>query len=67
MLRIVKAEVDQEGRIRPDEDVPLEPGTKVLITFLGKPTEASLLSERSLAADWSRPEEDVAWSHFNQA
>ena len=67
MLRTVKAEIDEKGRIRPDEDVPLEPGTKVLITFLGDVTEASLLSERSLSADWSRPEEDEAWSHLNQA
>ncbi len=63
----MKAEIDEEGRIRPDEDVPLEPGTKVLITFLGDVTEASLLSERSLSADWLRLEEDEAWSHLNQA
>ena len=63
----MKAEIDEEGRIRPDEDVPLEPGTKVLITFLGEVTETALLSERSLSEDWSRPEEDAAWSHLNQA
>jgi hypothetical protein len=67
VLRTVKAEIDEEGRIRPDEDVPLEPGTKVLITFLGDVPEAALLSERSLSADWSRPEEDAAWSHLSQA
>jgi len=67
MLRTVRAEIDEEGRIRPDEDVPLEPGTKVLITFLGEVTETALLSEQSLSADWSRPEEDAAWSHLNQA
>lgn len=67
MLRTVKAEIDEEGRIRPDEDVSLEPGTKVLITFLGEVAEEALLSERSLSADWSRPEEDAAWSHLNPA
>ncbi|HUR52856.1 MAG TPA: hypothetical protein VMZ71_01910 [Gemmataceae bacterium] len=26
--------------------------------------ETALLSEAALAADWSRPEEDAAWSHL---
>jgi hypothetical protein len=29
--------------------------------------EAALLSEAALAEDWNRPEEDVAWSHLQQA
>ena len=28
--------------------------------------ETALLSERSLAADWQRPEEDAAWAPFNR-
>jgi len=62
----VRAEIDEEGRVRPDEDVPMEPGTRVLVTFLGEDSETALLSERSLSADWLRPEEDAAWSHLRQ-
>jgi hypothetical protein len=28
------------------------------------PHDAAILSERSLAEDWNRPEEDAAWSHL---
>lgn len=67
VIRVIKAEVDEQGRLRPDEDVFLEPGTKVLSAFLGEGEEAALLSEQSLATDWMRPEEDAAWSHLNPA
>lgn len=26
--------------------------------------EAALLAEKSLAVDWDRPEEDLAWAHL---
>jgi hypothetical protein len=29
--------------------------------------EAALLAEPALAADWSRPEEDAAWSYLQPA
>ena len=28
------------------------------------PGEAAVLAEAALSEDWSRPEEDVAWSHL---
>lgn len=43
-----------------------------LVTILDEvPTvtssESTLLSEAALAEDWSRPEEDAAWAHFQPA
>jgi hypothetical protein len=39
-----------------------------LVTVLEEPAavpgEAALLAEAALAVDWSRPEEDAAWSHL---
>ena len=31
------------------------------------PGEPALLAEPAIAADWSRPEEDAAWSHLQPA
>jgi hypothetical protein len=41
---------------------------RALVTVLDEPAallaaETALLDEPALAADWSRPEEDAAWSH----
>ena len=30
-------------------------------------SQTALLSERALAEDWNRPEEDAAWSHLQPA
>jgi hypothetical protein len=41
---------------------------RALVTVLEEPAavpgEAALLAEAALAVDWSRPEEDAAWSHL---
>lgn len=31
------------------------------------PNETAILSERSLATDWNRAEEDAAWAHLQPA
>ena len=63
----VEADVDDEGNIRPKEPVSIPPGSRVLITVLEPETaDTMLLTEAALAADWQRPEEDLAWSHLNQ-
>jgi hypothetical protein len=68
MRPTIEAEVDEEGNIRPKEPVSLPPGSQLLITVLGeRPSETALLSERSLAADWNRPEEDAAWAELDRA
>ena len=54
--------------MRPTIEVSLPPGSQLLITVLGeRPSETALLSERSLAADWNRPEEDAAWAELEPA
>jgi hypothetical protein len=63
----IEAEVDDEGNIHPKEPLALPPGSRVLITVLEpESADTALLSEAALAADWQRPEEDAAWSHWNQ-
>jgi hypothetical protein len=44
---------------------------RALVTILDEePTslthETAIVSERSLAEDWNRPEEDAAWSHLQR-
>ena len=64
MKSTIEAEVDEKGNIRPKQPVSLQPGSQLLITVLGGPPvpETALLSQASLGADWSRPEEDAAWA-----
>ncbi|MDQ1249174.1 MAG: hypothetical protein QG597_3548 [Actinomycetota bacterium] len=69
MHRTLEAIVDEDGNIRLLETVPLPTGRRVLVTILEEETispvdEVTLLSEAALAEDWSRPEEDAAWSHL---
>ena len=68
MRPTIEAEVDEDGNIRPKEPVSLPPGAQLVITVLGeRPSETAVLSEPSLAADWSRPEEDAAWAGLEPA
>ena len=68
MFPTIEAEVDENGHIRPKEPVMLPPGSRVLVTVLEvNGSEPALLSEDALAADWTRPEEDAAWSQLPRA
>jgi hypothetical protein len=68
MRPTIEAEVDEKGNIRPKEPVRLTPGSRLIITVVGVPaSETALLSESSLATDWSRPEEDAAWADLESA
>jgi hypothetical protein len=68
MIQTVEAVVDDEGRVRLLGKIQLTGLQRALVTVLEEPAvlpgEAALLSERALAEDWLRPEEDVAWSHL---
>lgn len=69
MIRTVEAVVDSNGNVRLLEEVQLPGPRRALVTILDdapRSEETVLLSERSLA-DWSRPEEDAAWSHLQPA
>lgn len=68
MKATIEARVDERGVIRLTEAYSLRPGSRVLVTVVQEPpAETALLSETSLATDWSRPEEDAAWAAFAQA
>ena len=69
MMRTVEAVVDPKGNVRLLEEVQLPRPRRALVTILDdapRSDETALLSEKSLA-DWSRPEEDAAWSHLQPA
>ena len=72
MIRTVEATIDPRGYVRLLEVVQVTATRRALVTILDdEPTaglsETALLSERALAEDWSRPEEDRAWSHLQRA
>jgi hypothetical protein len=68
MIQTVEAVVDATGRVRLLGEVRVDGPRRALVTVLEEPAalpgEAALLAEAALAADWSRPEEDAAWSHL---
>lgn len=69
MIRTVEAVVSEEGKVRLLEEVRLPAARRAFVTILEEDPrliagEAALLSEQALAEDWSRPEEDEAWSHL---
>jgi hypothetical protein len=68
MIQTVEAIVDAAGHIRLLGEVHVNSPRRALLTVLDEvidlPGEAALLAEPALAADWSRPEEDTAWSHL---
>jgi hypothetical protein len=72
MIRTLEAVIDEQGNIRLLEPVQLPAARRALVTILEEAPAASipetaLLSEAALAEDWSRPEEDAAWSHLQPA
>ena len=71
MIRTVEAVVNEQGEVRLAEPVRLPRSQRALVTILDEEPapgveETALLSERALAEDWSRPEEDTAWSHLQR-
>jgi hypothetical protein len=71
MIQTVEAVVDATGHVRLLGEVRVDAPRRALVTVLDEPAaipgEAALLAEPALAADWSRPEEDAAWSHLQSA
>ena len=71
MIQTVEAVVDANGQVRLRGEVHMNGPRRALVTILDEPAivpgEAALLAEPALAADWSRVEEDEAWSYLQQA
>ena len=71
MVKTVEAVIDVDGRVHLSEPLHVACARRALVTILDEEPapsvdEATLLSEASLAQDWSRPEEDAAWSHLRR-
>jgi len=70
MIKTVEAVVDDRGKVRLLEPIHLGSSQRALVVILDEPgalgNETALLSEAALE-DWSRPEEDAAWSHLQSA
>ena len=70
MIKTVEAVVDGQGTVRLLQPLNLGASRRALVVILDEPgaigDEMALLSEAALA-DWSRPEEDAAWSHLQSA
>ncbi|MBN2053806.1 hypothetical protein JW905_02710 [bacterium] len=69
MIRTVKAIVDAQGNVRVLEPIQLPAPRRALLTILDEDPqlilqETTLLSEAALAEDWSKPEEEEAWSYL---
>ena len=64
MIQTVEAVVDAAGRVQLLGEVHVTSARRALVMVLEEPCEAALLAETALAVDWSRPEEDAAWSHL---
>jgi hypothetical protein len=72
MIRTLEATIDERGTVRLQEAVELPAVRRALVTILDEEPrspvhELALFSEAALAEDWSRPEEDAAWSHLQPA
>jgi hypothetical protein len=71
MIRTVEAVVDEKGNVRLLETIHLAEAHRALVLILEEApassiSETALLSQPALAEDWSRPEEEVAWSHLQR-
>jgi hypothetical protein len=71
MIRTIEAVIDERGDVHLLENVDLPTARRALVTILEeepaeRANEAALLSEKALAEDWDRLEEDDAWSHLQQ-
>lgn len=68
MIRTIEATIDERGEVHLAESLKIKGIHRALLTILEEPPvdalETALLSESSLSTDWSRPEEEEAWSHF---
>jgi hypothetical protein len=71
MIQTLEAIINEQGHVFLLDHIKLPEARRALVTILNDApvdgvNEAALLSEKTLATDWNRPEEDVAWSHLQQ-
>lgn len=71
MIKTVEAVINTDGSIRLLSEIHVTGPRRAFLTVLDEcattPDETAILAETALAADWSRPEEDQAWSFLQSA
>ncbi len=69
-MQTLPAEIDEHGNVKLLTKVSGSAKRRAFVTVLEEGdeliSETALLSEAALAEDWSRPEEEQAWSHLGQ-
>jgi hypothetical protein len=67
-MRTIEAVINEEGQIQLLETIERGKQRRAIVVVLDDPgvvsEETAVLSEEALKEDWSRPEEDSAWSHL---
>jgi len=71
MIQTVEAVIDEQGNVHLLKPIRVPSARRALVTILEedpgvRAPDSALLSEKALAEDWNRPEEDEAWAHFNE-
>ncbi|HMS41212.1 MAG TPA: hypothetical protein PKE69_13360 [Pyrinomonadaceae bacterium] len=69
MIQTVEAVIDKRGKVKLLQSMNLPKSRRALVTILEEEpavavAETALLSEKSLAEDWNRAEEDEAWEYL---
>ena len=68
MIQTIEATIDEKGEVHLSEPLKIKGVHTALVMVLDEPPvnehETALLSEQSLSTDWSKTEEDEAWSHL---
>jgi len=66
MLQTIEVQIDYDGIVHPIESNDKLPAGRALLTLLEETpsNETAFLSERALAEDWLKTEEDEAWEHL---
>ncbi|MFM9960146.1 MAG: hypothetical protein ACKV2Q_02860 [Planctomycetaceae bacterium] len=72
MVHTIEGVLEVDGSVRLLQPIQTTSPRRALVLILEEPSaalpsETAILSERSLATDWNRAEEDAAWSHLQPA
>ncbi len=72
MVHTIEGVLELDGSVRLLQPIQTTSPRRALVMILEEssaalPSETAILSERALATDWNRAEEDAAWSHLQPA
>jgi hypothetical protein len=72
MVQTIEGILEPDGSVRLLRPMQTTSPRRALVMILDEPSsalpsETAVLSDRSLATDWNRAEEDAAWAHLQPA